>query len=149
MDGVVLRVWHPDDAWMASGAETNESSVVLTVEYGGFRALLTGDAGLPMEALRAGAVGDVSLLKVGHHGSRSATGAAWLAAVRPEVCVVSVGENRYGHPHPAVMARLRDARCATWRTDRAGTVVVETDGHSVRLRAGGRDTTFIVTKEPP
>jgi competence protein ComEC len=149
LDGVVLRVWHPDSAWLASGAEANESSVVLTVEYGEFRALLTGDAGLPMEALRAGAIGDVTLLKVGHHGSRSATGTAWLAAVRPEVCVVSVGQNRYGHPHPAVMARLSAARCATWRTDRLGDVTVETDGRTVRLRAAGRDTTFIIIKEQP
>jgi competence protein ComEC len=149
LDGVVLRVWHPDSAWMAAGAETNESSVVLTVEYGGFRALLAGDAGLPMEALRADAIGDVTLLKVAHHGSRSATGPDWLAAVRPEVCIVSVGQNRYGHPHPAVMGRLEAARCAVWRTDRSGDVTVETDGRTALVRAGRRQTALTLSGASP
>jgi competence protein ComEC len=135
---------------MAAGVDDpNENSVVLTVEYGGFRALLTGDAGLPVESLRATAIGDVAVLKVGHHGSRSATGAAWLAAVRPEVCVLSVGDNRYGHPHPAVLERLGGAGCATWRTDRTGDVRVESDGRTVRVSAGDRDTVFTVTQEQP
>lgn len=134
IDGVTLRIWHPDSAWMTRRESANENSVVVSVEYGGFRALFPGDAGLPMEAERAGAIGDVSLLKVGHHGSRSATGDAWLAALRPEHCVVSVGRNRYGHPHPVVLAALLRSRCRIARTD-SGDVRVTTDGRTIIMNS--------------
>jgi competence protein ComEC len=149
VDGVVLRVWHPDTSWLGRGLAANENSVVLSVELGRFRALFTGDAGLPMEAVRAATVGDVTLLKVGHHGSRSATGPSWLAAVRPEWCVISVGANRYGHPAPEVLTRLRAAGCATWRTDQAGDVTVATDGRTATVRAAGRTTTLLLNGDEP
>lgn len=111
--------------------DPNESSVVLRLRLPmGFTALLTGDAGpreeawildrWPAERLRS------RLLKVAHHGSRSSTGRRWLAAVRPDVAVISVGEgNRYGHPHPSVLARLREVGVTSIRrTDRLGTVCV-------------------------
>lgn len=135
VDGVMLRVWHPDSAWLARREAPNENSVVLTVEYGAFRAAFPGDAGLPMEAVRAAAIGDVTLLKVGHHGSRTATGDAWLRALRPEHCVIPVGRNDYGHPDAGVVAALERDLCAVWRTDRHGRITVETDGRAVRVTA--------------
>jgi competence protein ComEC len=146
IDGVTVRIWHPDPSWLERRMAANENSVVMTVEFGAFRALFPGDAGLPMEAERAEVIGDVTLLKVGHHGSRTATGSRWLDAVRPEVCVVSVGRgNRYGHPAPETLARLAGAACATLRTDREGTVTVETDGRVMRLLTKlGRDTTLMI-----
>jgi len=149
LDGVTIRVWHPDSAWMERQLPTNENSVVLTVEYGDFRAVLPGDGGLTMEADLAGRMPRATVLKVGHHGSRSATGPEWLAALAPAVCVISVGPNRYGEPDPGVVASLGRAGCDVVRTDEAGTVTVETDGHVVRLRAGRRDTTFTLTREQP
>ena len=149
VDGVTLRVWHPDSATIAAGWPANENSVVLTLEYGAFRALFGGDAGGPMEALRAAAIGRVTLLKVGHHGSRSASGPAWLAGVRPALCVIEVGRNTYGHPDPGTLARLEAAGCAVYRTDRDGDITVVTDGSRVEVRASGRDTAFIVSKEQP
>jgi competence protein ComEC len=141
LDGVTLRAWHPDSAWLERRAPANENSVVLTVEYGAFRAAFPGDAGLPMEDRRAAAVGRVTLLKVGHHGSRTATGDAWLGALRPALCVISVGRNDYGHPDAGVLAALERDGCAVWRTDRDGMVTVDTDGADVRLDANrGRDT---------
>jgi competence protein ComEC len=148
IDGVTLRVLHPDSAWLARRAPANENSVVLALEYGRFRALLPGDAGLPMEVARATDAGDVTLLKVGHHASRSASGPTWLAALRPEWCVVSVGSNRYGHPDPGVLGRLGAAGCTTWRTDRAGDVTVETDGARATLRAAGTAFTLLLGGPP-
>jgi len=75
VDGVRLTVLHPDPHWPGWGLDLNEDSVVLLLEYGCFRAVLTGDAGLPVEARLRGRVGPVALLKVGHHGSRTASGA--------------------------------------------------------------------------
>lgn len=149
IDGVALRVWHPDSAWLEQRLPANENSVVLSVAYGRFRAVFTGDAGLPMEAVRSGMIGAATLLKVGHHGSRTATGPEWLAALRPALCMISVGPNTYGHPDPGTLASLAAAGCATYRTDRSAGITVLTDGREVTVRTGtGRDTTFTITGVP-
>jgi len=151
LDGVRLRVWHPDSAWMERRLEPNENSVVLTLDYGAFRAVFPGDGGLAMEGAPdvAGRIPRATLLKVGHHGSRSATGPAWLAQLAPRLCVISVGPNKYGEPDAGVVAALGRAGCDVFRTDAAGAVTVETDGREVRVHAGARDTSFILTREEP
>src|SRR5439155_10213222 len=73
LDGVMLEVLSPDSTLLALPLDVNEHGVVLRVTYGAVRLLLQADAGLPVEARLAGRVGPVELLKVGHHGSRSAT----------------------------------------------------------------------------
>jgi competence protein ComEC len=149
VDGVVVRVLHPDSAWMERGLPANENGVVVAVEYGAFRALMTGDAGLVFEEAEAGRLPKATLLKVAHHGSIGATGPALVAAVRPRICVVSVGPNHFGQPDPRVLAALARAGCDVFRTDADGTVTAETDGHAVHVLAGARDTTFITTREEP
>jgi competence protein ComEC len=151
LDGVVLRVLHPDSAWLERRLPANENSVVVSLEYGGFRALFPGDAGLAAEAapdLIRG-LGRATVLKVAHHGSRTASGPRFLAAVAPAVCVISVGPNQYGQPDPGVVGDLERLGCRVFRTDRGGAVTVETDGRVVRAAAGGHDTTFILTRERP
>jgi competence protein ComEC len=129
LDGVRFAVLSPDSAWAAQTTDPNEESVVLLVEYGRARLLFTGDAGLPVEWRLAGRVGDVDLLKVGHHGSHSATSEAWLDELRPEEAVISVGaRNRYGHPAPEVVARLEARGIPVYRTDRQGTITFSSDG---------------------
>jgi competence protein ComEC len=136
LDSVRFRVLHPDTAWAEWGTDLNENSVVLLVEYRGFRALLAGDAGLPAESTLAGRVGRVDLLKVGHHGSRGATGVPWLRELRPAVAVISVGEgNRYGHPSPDALGRLAAEGVEVYRTDRDGGVDVRTDGTRMTIRS--------------
>jgi competence protein ComEC len=123
LDGVTIDVLSPDSAWAAGQVDINEQSVVLLVTFGTTRLLLTGDAGLPTEAHLAGRVGRVTLLKVGHHGSRYATSDRWLDELRPEDAVISVGaKNRYGHPAPEVLARLRAHGITVVRTDQRGTI---------------------------
>jgi competence protein ComEC len=114
----------------------NNQSVVLRVERGGRSALLTGDAGAPVERDLAaeGRLAPVDVLKVGHHGSRTSTSAELLAAVRPRVGLVSCGRrNRFGHPAPDVLARARDARVALLRTDRRSDARVELAPDATRL----------------
>jgi competence protein ComEC len=143
VDGVRLTVLHPDPRWPGWGLDLNEDSVVLLLEYGCFRAVLTGDAGLPVEARLRGRVGPVALLKVGHHGSRTASGGAWLDELRPQAAVLSSGAgNRYGHPAPATLARLGARGVGVWRTDRDGTISARTDGRTLTIRAGRGSRTF-------
>ena len=86
-------------------------------------------AGLPVEFRLAGRVGDVDVLKVGHHGSRSATSDAWLDEARPEIAVISVGaRNTYGHPALMTLNQLASAVPHVYRTDRDGTVTLSVDG---------------------
>jgi competence protein ComEC len=107
----------------------NNDSVVLRLDYGQTSFLLTGDAEQEAEAqmLSQGALLQADVLKVGHHGSDRSTSAAFLAAVAPRLAVIQVGaNNRFGHPQPAVLERLRDI--ALLRTDRDGRIEVISDG---------------------
>jgi competence protein ComEC len=129
LDGVTFEVLSPDSAWAAAPADVNDHGVVLLVTYGATRLLFQADAGLPVEARLLGHVGHVDVLKVGHHGSRSATSDAWLDELKPEDAVISVGaHNTYGHPAPEVLARLRLHHVTTLRTDQLGTITFTSDG---------------------
>lgn len=142
LDGVTFRLVHPPPVWPHAGEDLNEDSAVLVVEWRGFRALLMGDAGTVAEQALAGTLGPVDVLKVGHHGSRTASSEAFLAEVRPRAAVVSVGQNRYGHPTPEAIARLGAAGARIWRTDREGHITVETDGHEFTVRGSSGPATF-------
>jgi competence protein ComEC len=93
--------------------------------------------------MRGGAAA-VDLLKVGHHGSRGSTGDDWLDSLRPRAAVISVGRNRYGHPSPEALGRLRDRKVEVWRTDHDGAVTVTTDGQRMTVRSSERSTTYDV-----
>lgn len=147
LDGVAITVLAPNSAWTAALDDPNLASVVLGVRYGRVRFLLTGDAEAEEEAWlvararRDPAVAEAlraDVLKVAHHGSRTSTTSAFLAAVRPRVALVSVGAgNSYGHPSPSVVARLASAGAEVLRTDRVGPVVVRTDGRRLDVEAAG------------
>jgi len=135
IDGVTLDVLSPDSAWLALPLDVNEHGVVLRVTYGSVRLLFQADAGLPVEGRLAGRVGAVDILKVGHHGSRSATSDAWLTELAPRTAVISVGRhNSYGHPAPEVLARLAQHGITILRTDRDGSITVATDGQRDHMK---------------
>jgi len=125
LDGLQLRVLHPPDG-IASGGESNASSVVLHASFGAFDVLLTGDAYKEVDRLLAPDLpAPLEVLKVGHHGSDTSTDPLLLDAVRPEVALVSVGRyNRYGHPAPEVLERLRSSGSRIRRTDVDGSISV-------------------------
>ncbi len=88
----------------------------------------------------------VDLLKVGHHGSRTASSDGWLDRLQAKAAVLSVGKiNRYGHPNPQTLERLAEHGISIWRTDRDGTVDVETDGRVMILHGKGRTERYDVT----
>ena len=102
-------------------AGENDGSVVMEVSAGGIEVLLTGD----VEAIAQAELPDLhpEVLKVPHHGSATSD-LDWLSATVGEVAVVSVGENSFGHPDPAVLAALADAGATVLTTWRHGDVVV-------------------------
>ncbi|HSG01612.1 MAG TPA: hypothetical protein VLA20_10785, partial [Vicinamibacterales bacterium] len=112
-------------------------SVVIRLRYGHAELLLTGDAGVEFEsAWTAPAdLGPLRVLKAGHHGSRSSSGAAFVTRYAPDIALVSAGQsNLFGHPHPDVLAQFEEAGAAVFRTDVDGAIIVETDGLSVDVR---------------
>lgn len=148
LDSVRFRVLHPDTAWGGWSADVNDDSVVLLVEYAGFRAVLAGDAGVAAEEALRSRIGRVDLLKVGHHGSRTSSGGPWLSELSPRLAIVSVGANNYGHPAPEVLDRLGAHRASIWRTDREGTISVVTDGREVRVTGRRRAMTLELPAVP-
>lgn len=119
-------------------AATNEASVVLRATDAGFTALLTGDG--EQEVLQPlvgdGELGDIDVLKVGHHGSRGAVSDDELAVLRPEVALISVGAgNKFGHPTPSTLSQLSASGTRIMRTDQSGDIIVSVSavgGYSVR-----------------
>lgn len=111
--------------------ELNNYSAVVKLTYGDVSYLFTGDAETIAEnSITADVKADV--IKVGHHGSETSTGADFIKRVSPKVAVISVGKyNDYGHPHKEVVQRLLNRGTTVLRTDRDGTVIVATDGQQI------------------
>jgi competence protein ComEC len=143
LDDVSFRVLWPDRAAVPrappdTGTGINNVSIVLLGTFGAQRFLFTGDAEEGIDPLLvARGLPHVDVLKVAHHGSRTATTDALLDAIRPAVALVSVGtKNTYGHPAPATLARLAAHGVATYRTDLDGTLDVALDGNVLSVRTG-------------
>jgi competence protein ComEC len=141
--GAVIKVLAPiqpfftKDQLRSGGNEPNANSVVVRLDYGKFSMLLTGDAEAQTEERMIGK--DMNLqarvLKVGHHGSKYATSESFLKAVKPEAAIISDGaSNRYGHPSPETLARLKAAGVKIYRTDLQGeiTIISKGDGYEIK-----------------
>ena len=118
------------------GADTNSNSVVLLLRYKSVRFLLMGDAGQDEEQslIDSGADLSADVLKVGHHGSATSTGEAFLKAVRPKYAAISVRHDSSDLPKREVLERLGRAGIKTYRTDVDGTVLFLTDGKTIEVR---------------
>ena len=74
------------------------------------------------------------ILKVGHHGSVTATGADFLEAVKPQAAIISCGQrNKFRHPHKATLGKLTGVGCKIFRTDLSGAVTIKTDGQTYSI----------------
>jgi competence protein ComEC len=135
--GAELRVLHPAEPGWERQRVRNDDSIVLELRYGDVSIVLPGDIGAATEEALARRLSNVPLrvLKAAHHGSASSSSAAWLDAAGPAAVVFSCGRgNRYGHPHPSVLERVRASGAEIFRTDEDGAVTVTTDGHEVWIR---------------
>lgn len=121
----------------------NDNSFVLRIRHGRRAFLLVGDAERALEAglLARAARGEIELtadvLKVGHHGSRTSSSPELVAAVSPQLAVISSGvRNRFGHPHAETLLTLARSGARILRTDRDGAVTVRTDGDALSYELG-------------
>jgi competence protein ComEC len=125
-DGVRFEILNPGPAAHSDGRRRdNDHSCVLRVSSARHGLLLTGDGErrTELELLESGQLSPVSVLFAGHHGSRTSSIPEFVAATRPEWVVFTLGyRNRYGHPHPHVMARFREIGARTLRSDAGGMI---------------------------
>lgn len=114
--------------------ELNNYSIVIKMVYGETSFLFTGDAEIVSEKEMLEKNYDLTadVLKIGHHGSYSSTGDAFLGAVDPTYAIISLGKNNsYGFPHRETMEKLKKHNVVVYRTDESGTVVAVSDGKTI------------------
>ena len=123
-----------------SGTGINNVSVVLLGTIGQRRFLLAGDVEQDIDpSLLAEGLPRLDLLKVAHHGSRTATTEPFVETVRPKVAIASAGAgNPYGHPARSTLERLAASGARVYRTDRDGTVTVSFDLAGMTVRSEPR-----------
>lgn len=115
-------------------ATVNERCIVLRLVYKSTAFVFAGDAGTEEELsiLRTHKSMRAQVLQVGHHGSATSTSASWLAAIKPQIAVVSCGRNNiYGHPAVSTVTRICSTGARLYRTDRDGAVIFHSDGRTI------------------
>ncbi|MFC1899199.1 ComEC/Rec2 family competence protein [Chloroflexota bacterium] len=130
-----LYVHHPSRTFDS----INNNSIVLHLAYGKTDFLFTGDAEREAEgammALSSVRIPDVEILKVGHHGSKTASSKDFLAITSPEIAIYMAKEdNSYGHPHAETIAALTEIGAEIYGTDVNGSIVVASDGEVYELQ---------------
>lgn len=114
---------------------TNDSSIVVKITYGKTKFLFMGDASKKVEKdlLESGASLSATVLKLGHHGSKTSSREEFLTAVNPEIGIISVGPDKNNLPNDEVLQRLEELTIPYYRTDIYGTVVVTSDGKDIAV----------------
>jgi len=114
----------------------NEASIVFKFIYGKIDILFTGDVTQNVEKklIAKGIDLSANVLKVAHHGSKGSSGLEFLERVRPIYSVISVGQNKFGHPSLRVLKNLEKIKTKILRTDQLGDIIFETDGEGLKLK---------------
>ena len=130
-----FTVLHP----LTISGSTNNNSIVLNLRYGDIDFLFTGDAEQEAEADMLVSsivpVPDIEILKVGHHGSNTASSTDFLGVTSPETAIYMAAEgNNYGHPHEETILALSAIGADIYGTDVCGTIFVTTDGNTYNVQ---------------
>lgn len=154
-----IDVLHPSNI----SGNLNEESISLLFTYGDVKFIFTGDAGKneELEIINRESNIEADFLSLGHHGSNTSTDPAFIQAINPSIAIYSAGANNsYGHPHPEVVSRVKDAGITLYGTDVHGTILVSTNGNEYDIftiedgtispkSTGAPSQTETVEKEPP
>lgn len=115
--------------------DINNYSIVIKLMYENTSYIFTGDAEKLSEEEIISKFSDelkCDVLKIAHHGSSSSTSDTFLKLCRPKYAIISLGmDNSYGHPHKVVLDRLKKYGADVYRTDKLGTITLESDGTNI------------------
>ncbi|MBU2052224.1 hypothetical protein KKH13_03430 [Patescibacteria group bacterium] len=130
--GKETLAWTGEAQVLGAKTSLNQLSQVIEGSFGDFDWLLTGDidAKIEQKLITSGTLPEVEVLKVAHHGSKYSSSQAFLEAIKPELAIIEVGKNHFGHPTIETLNRLQQIRAAVKRTDQDGDVVVVSDGRN-------------------
>ena len=128
--GAFIDILFPDRD--VSTWATNDGSIVARLSYGQTSVMLTGDATMKTEKIilseNSPAQLQSTILKVGHHGSRTSTSLSFVKTVSPAYALISVGkDNKYGHPHQETLDTLTQFGVKILRTDLRGSIIMKCD----------------------
>lgn len=124
------------ESFGSGGNDVNDTSIVGKLIFKNFSMMLMGDATSKIEnqLLAYGENLRSDILKVGHHGSKYSSSLSFLRFVSPKAAVIEVGaKNRYGHPSPATLSRLKMADINVFRTDLNGDIKIISDGFTTNI----------------
>ena len=134
--GAYFQVLFPDRD--VSGLSSNDGSIVMRLVYGDTSIILQGDSIIKIEDYLISLGVDnlkSTILKIGHHGSRTSTGEEYVEAVSPKWAVISAGkDNSYGHPHKEVVDTLNKMKIPILATCTIGRITFESDGKEFVLK---------------
>lgn len=134
---IFLDILYPPENFKAK--ESNDLSLIMTLRYENFCVMITGDAGKKAEKsvtqnAKSSDTPTCDILKVGHHGSKTSTDPAFLKQFQFTDAIISASiDNKFGHPHPDVMATLQNAKLNILETAKNGTITIITDGQGYSI----------------
>lgn len=132
-----FKVGEADVKVLHTGTDTtdlNNTSIVLKLTFGNKNYLFTGDATSKVEELITDKVGDIDVLKVGHHGSAYSTTNKFLLATSPEYAIISVAkDNSYNHPSKDTLNRLNKFTKNIYLTSELGTIILTSNGDAINI----------------
>jgi len=113
--------------------DSNETSIVGRLVLGTDSFLFTGDIGESTERKLIDKNINSDVLKIAHHGSKYSSSGEFLEKVSPEIAAIQVGKNSYGHPHPEVLAKLKQFGIQVLRTDKDGDIKIVSDANNFKV----------------
>lgn len=134
-DELKLQILYPRRSFYSQQAEDlNNTSIVLRLAYRQNAILFMGDAGIDIEKelLAEGLDIRSDVIKIGHHGSEYSSTEDFLEKVKPEIAVIEVGKNNYGHPSLRVVRRIERIGAKILRTDKDSTIKIVSDGRNIK-----------------
>ncbi len=132
----------PGEEATGSSLDANDLSMVLLAKYDGRKILFTGDAGSMVEKRlileKSILLSEIDALKVGHHGSHSASSKGFLQTTKPQYAIISCGKkNHYGHPHEETLMQLQTIGARVYRTDQCGAIILHIRSGKIMLHGYG------------
>lgn len=116
---------------------SNDQSISLKITYRNLDIFMAGDLSFEYEETIAEEIGDIDLLKVSHHGSKTSSSKQFLAVTKPEIALISLGlNNSYGHPHEEVLTNFSESNIEVMRTDLDKRIEIETNGENIKIQSG-------------